>query len=145
MSMAGREFGMIIESNKGNLVLAIAVIAVIVASFLIGTGFIKRADVVLFDYAVVGDGTEIRLDIQVSSSMGYIRGFKNSGGGVKPHYLTFYSTFGGLNSSFGTVNSVVLELEDDDTEIYFNRPGGGYELVLIKNVENGEWERPAKN
>lgn len=42
---------------------------------------------------------------------------KDNGGGVKPHYLTFYSTFGGINSSFGAVNSLVLELGKDDTEI----------------------------
>jgi hypothetical protein len=76
--------------------------------------------------------------------MGYVRGFKDNGGGVKPHYLTFYSTFGGLNSSFGAVNSFVLELGKNDTEIYFNRPNGGYELVLVKNIDTGEWERPVK-
>ncbi len=67
--------------------------------------------------------------------MGYIRGFKDKSGGVKPHYLTFYSAFGGLNSSFGTVNTFVLELESDDAEIYFNRANGGYELVLQKPLE----------
>jgi len=74
--------------------------------------------------------------------MGYIRGYKNDGGGVKPHYLTFYSTFGGLNSSFGAKNKFELELGEDDTEIYFNRPDGGYELVLQKNTETGEWYNP---
>ena len=76
--------------------------------------------------------------------MGYTRGFKNKGGGIKSHYLTFYSTFGELNSSFGMEKTFVIEIEDDDTEIYFNRPNGGYELVLFKNTDNGEWERPVK-
>ena len=120
---------------------AIAVITVLVVVFLIGTGFRKRTDVILVDYSVSEDGTAINLGVQVSSSMGYIRGLKNNGGGVKPHYLTFYSTFGGLNSSFRAVNSFVVELEVDDTEIYFNRPKGGYELVLVKNEETGEWLR----
>ena len=93
-------------------------------------------------YSVAEDGTAITLGVQVSSSMGYVRGFKDNGGGVKPHYLTFYSTFGGLNSSFGTVNAFVLELDPDDTEIYFNRPDNGYELVLIKEEATGEWIRP---
>ena len=35
-----------------------------------------------------------------------------------------------------------MELVPDDTEIYFNRAGGGYELVLVKNEETGEWIRP---
>ena len=68
--------------------------------------------------------------------------FKDKGGGVKPHYLTFYSTFGGLNSSFGSINEIELELSRDNTEIYFNRPGGGYELVLKKDIATDEWIRP---
>lgn len=127
---------------KKKMIVAITIIVSLVAAFLIGTGFQKRTDVVLFDYSVSEDGTAINLGVQVSSSMGYVRGFKDNGGGVKSHYLTFYSTFGGLNSSFGTVNSFVLELESDDREIYFNRPNGGYELVLVKDEETGEWIRP---
>ena len=127
---------------KRKAVLTITIIVVVLVAFLIGTGFVKRTDVVLFDYAVVEDGAAISLGVQVSSSMGYTRGFKNKGGGIKSHYLTFYSTFGGVNSSFGAINTFVLELDEDDTEIYFNRPNGGYELILIKNVDNGKWERP---
>ena len=128
--------------KRKKVVMISLLISVLVVSFLVGTGFQKRTDVVLFDYAIAEDGTAISLGVRVSSSMGYIRGFKDKGGGVKPHYLTFYSTFGGLNSSFGTVNSFVLELDADDTEIYFNRPNGEYELVLQKNANTGEWTRP---
>ena len=130
--------------KKNVIVFALAMIFVLAAAFLIGTGFMGRPDVVLFDYAVAEDGSSIRLGVQVASSMGYVRGFQDHGGGVKPHYLTFYSTFGGLNSTFGSKNSFVLELSEDDTEIYFNRPNGGYELVLVKNIDTGEWERPVK-
>lgn len=130
---------------KKKMITVIIIVVALVAAFLISTGFRKRTDVVLFDYSVSEDGTAINLGVQVSSSMGYIRGFKNNGGGVKPHYLTFYSTFGGLNSSFGTVNSFVLELEPDDMEIYFNRPNGGYELVLVKEEATGEWIRPKED
>ena len=129
---------------KKKIIVVIAIILVLVVGFLVGTGFKKRTDVVLIDYAVSEDGTAIRLGVQVSSSMGYVRGFKDDGGGVKPHYLTFYNTFFGLNSTFGTVSTFVLEVEPDDTEIYFNRPNGGYELVLVKDEETGEWLRPGK-
>ena len=94
------------------------------------------------DYSVTEDGTAIRLDVQVVSSMGYVRGFKNDGGGVIPHYLNFYRTFGGLNSAWGAESSFLLPVEPEDTEIYFNRPGGGYELVLQKDGAD-EWSRPA--
>ena len=130
---------------KKKVIVVTTIIVVLITAFLIGTGFRKRTDVVLFDYSVSEDGTAINLGVQVSSSMGYVRGFKNNGGGVKPHYLTFYSTFGGLNSSFGKVNFFVLELEPDDTEIYFNRPDGGYELVLVKEEATGEWIRPKED
>lgn len=126
---------------KKKVILIVAIIVVLLTSFWVGTGFMKRTDVILVDYAVAEDGSAISLGVQVSSSMGYVRGFKDNGDGVKSHYLTFYSTFGGVNSSFGTVKSFVLELDKDETEIYFNRPNGGYELVLVKNVDTGKWER----
>lgn len=129
---------------KKKIISIIAIIMILVAVAFVATGFIERTDVVLFDYSILEDGTAISLGVQVASSMGYVRGFKDNGGGVKPYYLTFYSTFGGLNSSFGTVNTFELELAPNDTEIYFNREGGGYELVLQKNEETGEWMRPAK-
>ena len=108
----------------------------------IGTGLMRRTDVVLVDYVVSEDGAEITLHAGVSGSMGYIRGFKDNGGGVKPHYLTFYSTFGGLNSAYGSENEFVLQLSPDDSEIYFNRPDKGYELVLLRDEKNDQWHRP---
>lgn len=130
------------DRMKKKIFLTIAVVVVLMLLMFICTGFRKRTDVVLFDYSVSEDGSTISLEIQVASSMGYIRGFKDKGGGVKPHYLTFYSTFGGLNSSFGSINEIELELSRDNTEIYFNRPGGGYELVLMKDIATDEWMRP---
>jgi hypothetical protein len=123
---------------------ALAIVLLLVLTFCIGTWFMKRTDVVLLDYSVSEDGTQLTLRTGIVSSMGYTRGFTDEGGGIKPHYLIFYSTFGGLNSSFGAKNEFVLELGADDTEIYFNRPGGGYELVLQKDPDTGEWIRPDK-
>lgn len=124
--------------NK-KLPVIIAAIGILMVSFVIGTGFTKRTDVILTDYSVSEDGTKIILKTSVASSMGYVRGFKNDGGGVKPHYLTFYATFGGLNSTFGAKNEFVLEVDEDDSEIYFNRTDGGYELVLQKDAQTGVW------
>ena len=120
----------------------ISAVIVLSISFLIGTGFMERTDVVLVDYSVSEDGAKLILETAVPTSMGYVRGFKNDGGGAKPHYLTFYSTFGGLNSSFGAKHEFELELSKDDTEVYFNRANGGYDLVLQKDTESGEWTIP---
>ena len=65
---------------KKKIVVAIIMIVVIISTFFIGTGFQKRTDVVLVDYSVFEDGTSINLGVQVASSMGYVRGFKDNGG-----------------------------------------------------------------
>lgn len=127
---------------KKKALITISVIIVLVIFCIVGTGLMKRTDVILLDYSVSEGGTEITLRVGVASSMGYTRGYKNKGGGEKPHYLTFYSTFGGFNSTLGAKNEFVLRLDKDDTEIYFNRADGGYELVLKKNEKTGMWERP---
>lgn len=122
----------------------ITALVVLLGSYFIGSGFTQRTDVVLVDYSVSEDGTEITFTTAIPTSMGYTRGFENNGGGVKPHYLTFYRTFGGLNSSFGAKYEFNLELDKTDTEIWFNRADGGYELVLQKNTETEEWVRPTE-
>ena len=121
--------------KKKIVIVTIIVIGVLVLSFFIGAGFRRRTDVVLTEYFVSEDGKKLNFNVGVMSSMGYIRGFKDGGGGVKPHYLTFFSTFGGLNSSFGAKSEFELDLDENDAEIYFCRADGGYELVLQKNYE----------
>lgn len=113
-----------------------------IAGFLIGSGFQKRTDVILFEYSISEDKTTITLNVGIASSIGYVRGFKDNGDNIKSHCLTFYNTFGGVNCSFGAENTFVLELAPNDTEIYFNRQDGRYELVLVKDEETGQWLRP---
>lgn len=127
---------------KKIIIILLIVLVLIYTSYFILTGFLERYDVCLINYSVSADGSEIKLETSLFSSMGFTRGYKDSGGGEKPHYLTFYSTFGGLHSELGAKNEFVLTLEEDDTEIYFANLGGGYKLVLKKNEETGNWERP---
>jgi len=130
------------KKRKRRILIIIAILVAVFLSFMIGTGFTKRTDVALGGYSVSEDGKTLTFQAGVTSSMGYTRGFKDNGGGVKPHYLTFYSTFGGLNSSFGAKREFTLVLDENDTEIYFGRVDGGYELVLQKDVKTGKWMRP---
>ncbi len=115
----------------------------IMLSLFIVSGFTKNANVQIINYSVSDEGDEITLTVGAPFTISYIRGYKDNGGGVKPHYLNFYNTFGAI-SSWGAKNEFVLELDEDDTEIYFNREEGGYELVLQKNVNTGEWGKPAE-
>ncbi len=126
------------------LTIAVILIIVLIITYLFGTGLLKRGDVVLTDFYVSEDGTMLTFSTSIMTAMGYTRGFKDNGGGVKSHYLDFYSTFGGLNSKFGAKNNFELELDGDDCEVYFRRSDGGYELVLKKDDESGIWSRPVK-
>lgn len=127
---------------KKIITIILLVAVTLTAIYLIGTGYITNGGVYLGEYTISDDGTEMTFNAGVASSMGFIREYKDEGGGVKPHYLKFYSAFGGLNGSWGAKNEFVLLLDADDTEIYFYRGNGGYELVLQKNEESGLWERP---
>ena len=114
----------------------------IVAVWMIGSGFIVQTSVYITDdFEVSYDGSEITFTAGVASSMGYIRGYKDEGGGVKPHYLKFYSAWGGLNSSIGAKDKYVLKLSPEDTEIYVYHGDQGYELVLKKDITSGKWYR----
>ena len=119
----------------------ISIIILFILILFIGTVFTKNPNVVIREYSVNEDGSELNFTVGIPYSIGYTRGYKNKGGGVKSHYLNFYNTFGVINSSWGAKFEYVLELDEDDTEIYFNRTDGGYELVLQKNQETGEWEK----
>mgnify|MGYP000428367894 len=55
---------------KKRIIAVIVILAVLVALFFIGTGFQKRMDVVLVDYSVSEDGTEITLDVGIPTSTG---------------------------------------------------------------------------
>lgn len=127
---------------KRVLIVFLAVLWLLTAVFLTGTGLTRRGDVVLTDYAVSEDGKAVTFRVAIASSMGYTRGFRDAGGGVKPHYLIFYGCFGGLNSRLGAKSEFTLELSPEDTEIYFNRYDGGYEPVLVKDPVSGQWVRP---
>lgn len=118
------------------LVLCIIILMVIASGFSIQT-----SAYITDDFVVSEDQSKITFKVGVGSSMGYVRAYKDEGGGVKPHYLKFYSAWGGFNSRIGAKQEFVLELAPEDTEIYVYHGDGGYELALKKDVISGEWDR----
>ena len=130
---------------KKKIIIIVSVLVGVAIILFIATGLTKNPNVVIREYSVNEDGSKLNFTVGMPFSIGYTRGYKNKGGGVKSHYLNFYNTFGVINSAWGAKFDFVLELDEDDTEIYFNRTDGGYELVLQKNQETGEWERPINN
>ena len=112
----------------------------LIFAWMIISGYSYQTSAYMTDQLVVSeDGKELKFTIAVGSPMGYVRGFKDEGGGVKPHYLKFYSAWGGLNSSIGAKSEYVLKLDPNDTEIYVYHGDSGYSLALKKDIESGEW------
>ena len=112
----------------------------LIFAWMIISGYSYQTSAYITDQFVVSeDGKELKFTIAVGSPMGYVRGFKDEGGGVKPHYLKFYSAWGGLNSSIGAKSEYVLKLDPNDTKIYVYHGDSGYSLALKKDIESGEW------
>lgn len=127
---------------KKKICIGIICILGLIFAWMIISGYSYQTSVYITDDFIVSeDGSEIKFTVGVASSMGYVRGFKDEGGGVKPHYLKFYSAWGGLNSSIGAKSEYILRLDPDDTEIYVYHGDSGYTLALEKDSESGEWIR----
>lgn len=125
--------------KKKVIIIVLAALCIVILG-MTALGFTVQTSVYITDDFVVSeDGSEITFKVGVASSMGFVRGYKDEGGGVKPHYLKFYSAWGGFNSSIGANNEYTLKLEPEDTEIYVYHGDGGYDLALKKDVTSGEW------
>lgn len=125
--------------SKKQTILVLLIVILAIGS-LIGSGFAKKTDVIIYEYTVSEDGTQLDLVAAPTSAFGRARGFEEEikDGG---HYLTFYRTFGFFGFHASEINHV-LELAEEDTAVYFNRPDGEFELVLEKDSATGEWTQP---
>lgn len=122
--------------NKKNVILILIIILVIILlSLFLSTGN-KRSDVYLKGFQLSSDGTKMTLNVGVSGSVGYIRKMKRSSGSMD-YYCTFYSTFG-INSSLGSKDTFVIDIDNNVSSIYFYTGDNGYRKVLEKN-DLGEW------
>lgn len=121
---------------KNSLFIVIVIIIIGVGLFL-ATGK-ARTDVVLSDFKVSEDNTKMTIKINVSSSAGYVRKMKRTGGSMN-YYYTFYSAFG-INSKIGAKDTFEIELDQNVDEIYFYTSSKGYTKVLEKN-EKGVWNK----
>ena len=120
--------------------IAVLLVVVLALASIIGSGFAKKTDVIVYEYTVAEDGTSVNLVAAPTSAFGRARGFEEE---VKDggHYLTFYRTFGFFGFHASEINHEVA-LSEEDTGIYFNRPNGEFELVLEKDPATGDWVQP---
>ena len=122
--------------------LRIAVLIVITAGVLfVGSGFSKRTDVCLVNYTASEDGSVVTMQTALAGSMGYIRAI-NTKWQDDAAYCSFYTAFGGLNSSIGAKNEFTLKLDDSVSKIYFDRGKEDEMLVLQRSNADGVWIQP---
>ena len=118
---------------------AMTVILTAVMGFLCLGG--KRDDVMIEDFSVSADGSEMTVHAGVFSSAGYLRKINVS---YDDHavMVDFYSTFG-INNSAGAKNEFVIPLKPDSERICFNR-GDNYYAAFAKG-EDGQWYKFARS
>ena len=120
------------------LVAAAAVLIVLAVCFLCLGG--KRDDVMIEDFSVSADGSEMMVHAGVFSSAGYLRKINVS---YDDHavMVDFYSTFG-INNPVGAEDTFVIPLKPDSENILSNR-GNDYYAAFAKG-EDGQWYKFAR-
>lgn len=100
----------------------------------------KRDDVMIEDFSVSADGSEMTVHAGVFSSAGYLRKINVS---YDDHavMVDFYSTFG-INNPVGAEDTFVIPLKPDSENILFNR-GDNYYAAFAKG-EDGQWYKFAR-
>ena len=122
------------------LVAAAAVLIVLAVCFLILGG--KRDDVMIEDFSVSADGSEMTLKAGIAGSAGYLRKAKvRYDDEHKTVLVDFYSTFG-INNPVGAEDTFVIPLKPDSENIFFNR-GYDYYAALAKDAD-GRWYKFAR-
>lgn len=125
---------------KNRKVIFVVMIVILTAAM----GFLclggRRDDVMIEDFSVSADGSEMTVHAGVFSSAGYLRKINVS---YDDHavMVDFYSTFG-INNSAGAKNEFVIPLKPDSENILFNR-GNNYYAAFAKG-EDGQWYKFAR-
>lgn len=127
---------------KNRKVIFVVMIVILTAAM----GFLclggKRDDVMIEDFSVSADGSEMTVHAGVFSSAGYLRKAKvRYDDEYKTVLVDFYSTFG-INNPVGAEDTFVIPLKPDSENILFNR-GNDYYAALAKG-EDGRWYKCAR-
>lgn len=124
--------------NRKVIFVVMIVILTVAMGFLCLGG--KRDDVMIGDFSVSADGSEMTVHAGVFSSAGYLRKINVS---YDDHavLVDFYSTFG-INNPVGAEDTFVIPLKPDSENILFNR-GNDYYAALAKDAD-GRWYKCAR-
>lgn len=122
---------------KNRKVIFVVMIVILTAAM----GFLclggRRDDVMIEDFSVSADGSEMTLKAGIAGSAGYLRKVKvRYDDEYKTVLVDFYSTFG-INNPVGAEDTFVIPLKPDSENILFNR-GDNYYAAFAKG-EDGQW------
>ena len=128
-------------NSAKKILLGIAAAAVLLLGiYMILPGFTRITSVYISDYSLSDDGSEITINVSVTSSVGFVRKVavhQQEGGKL---YLDCYAAFGGINGSIGAKSKHTIKLDEDTEIIAIYKNNNCYEEVLRKD-ENGNWQR----
>lgn len=127
---------------KNRKVIFVVMIVILTAAM----GFLclggRRDDVMIEDFSVSADGSEMTLKAGIAGSAGYLRKVKvRYDDEYKTVLVDFYSTFG-INNPVGAEDTFVIPLKPDSENILFNR-GNDYYAAFAKG-EDGQWYKFAR-
>lgn len=127
---------------KNRKVIFVVMIVILTAAM----GFLclggRRDDVMIEDFSVSADGSEMTLKAGIAGSAGYLRKAKvRYDDEYKTVMVDFYSTFG-INNPVGAEDTFVIPLKPDSENILFNR-GDNYYAAFAKG-EDGQWYKFAR-
>lgn len=127
---------------KNRKVIFVVMIVILTAAM----GFLclggRRDDVMIEDFSVSADGSEMTLKAGIAGSAGYLRKAKvRYDDEHKTVLVDFYSTFG-INNPVGAEDTFVIPLKPDSENILFNR-GNDYYAALAKDAD-GRWYKCAR-
>ena len=127
---------------KNRKVIFVVMIVILTAAM----GFLclggRRDDVMIEDFSVSADGSEMTLKAGIAGSAGYLRKAKvRYDDEYKTVLVDFYSTFG-INNPVGAEDTFVIPLKPDSENILFNR-GDNYYATFAKG-EDGQWYKFAR-
>lgn len=126
--------------NRKVIIIVMIVILTAAMGFLCLGG--KRDDVMIEDFSVSADGSEMTLKAGIAGSAGYLRKAKvRYDDEYKTVLVDFYSTFG-INNPVGAEDTFVIPLKPDSENILFNR-GDNYYAARAKDAD-GRWYKCAR-
>ncbi|MDO5734813.1 MAG: hypothetical protein Q4P08_06780, partial [Eubacteriales bacterium] len=69
---------------KKKVIIIVLLLIVVGIVYFVGSGFKEQKSVALRDFTVSEDGNEITMRVELNSSIGHVRSFKDKGGAEKP-------------------------------------------------------------